>query len=118
MSNDAFGSSYQNGPDSVGPSSSSNQQPLPGGTKIKEIQNEVDQLATVMQSNINKVIERGDRMDTLTERSELLTSRANEFRINSRNVRRKYWWENFRFQLIIGTAALAIVILIIYSLSR
>lgn len=96
---------------------SQNQQ-LPGGSKIKELQNDVNQLTSVMQSNINKVLERGDRMDTLNERSELLSSRANEFRISSRNVRRKFWWQNLRFQIIIGIVALTIVIVIIYSISK
>lgn len=108
------GGSYQN---SNGPSSSSDQR-LPGGAKIKELQNDVNQLTSVMQTNINKVLERGDRMDTLNERSELLSSRANEFRINSRNIRRKFWWQNFRFQLIIGAVVLSLIIVIIYSVSR
>jgi hypothetical protein len=43
----------------------------------------------VMQTNIKKVLERGDKMDTLNERSESLTSRANEFQINSRSILRK-----------------------------
>lgn len=94
------------------------QQQLPGGSKIKELQNDVNQITSVMQSNINKVLERGDRMDTLNERSELLSSRANEFRISSRNIRRKFWWQNFRFQMVIGVVILAVIIVIIYSLSK
>lgn len=106
--------SYQN---SDGPSSGQTQ-PLPGGAKIQELQKDVNQLTSVMQSNINKVMERGDRMDTLNERSELLSSRANEFRINARNVRRKFWWQNLRFQILIGIVILAIIIIIIYSVSK
>lgn len=45
------------------------------------------------------------------------SSRATEFRISSRNVRRKFWWQNFRFQMIIGMVAIAIIIVIIYSVS-
>ena len=103
--------SYQGG---EGPS---NQQ-LPGGTKIKELQNDVNQITSVMQSNITKVLERENRMDTLNERSELLSSRANEFRISSRNIRRKFWWQNFRFQLVIGAVLMAIIIVIIVSISK
>lgn len=91
-----------------------NQQPLPGGSKIKELQNDVDQLTDVMKTNINKVLERGDTMETLNERSGLLTSRANEFRINSRTIRRKLWWQNLRFQIIIGAVLLTLVVIIIY----
>lgn len=109
MDPEAAQGSYQN---NGGP----NQQ-LPGGGKIKELQNDVNQLTSVMQTNINKVLERGGRMDTLNERSELLSSRANEFRISSRNIRRKFWWENLRFQLVVGTVALAVVVVVIYLIS-
>lgn len=108
------GSSYQHG----GEGSQAQGQQLPGGAKIKELQDDVNQLTSVMQTNINKVLERGDRMDTLNERSELLSSRANEFRINSRNISRKFWWQNFRFQLTIGVVVLALIVIIIYSISK
>lgn len=116
-------SSYQNGSDRIGQAPYNGQDPdqqqaLPGGAKIQELQKDVNQLTSVMQSNINKVMERGDRMDTLNERSDLLSSRANEFRINSRNIRRKFWWQNLRFQILIGAVLLAIVIIIIYSIAK
>ena len=111
------GASYQN-PDGPSSSAAADQQRLPGGSKIKELQNDVNQLTSVMQTNINKVLERGDRMDTLNERSELLSSRANEFRINSRNIRRKFWWHNLRFQILIGAVVLSLIIIIIYSIAR
>lgn len=104
------GSSYQHGttPD----------QSLPGNHKIKDLQNDVDEITNVMKTNINKVLERGDRVDILNERSDLLSSRANEFRINSRAIRRKFWWQNFRIQLFIGTAVSIVLILIIYYASK
>lgn len=105
--------SYQNG-DAPG----GGQQELPGGSKIRELQDDVNQLTNVMQSNIIKVIERGDRMETLNERSELLNSRAYEFRINSRTIKRKFWWQNMRFKLVIGFVVLAVLALIIYSIAK
>lgn len=110
MDVEAGNSSYQNG------DATNNQ--LPGGTKIKELQNDVNQLTSVMQSNINKVLERGDRMDTLNERSELLSSRANEFRINSRQLKRKFWWQNLRSRIIIGIVIAIITAIIIYSIAK
>ena len=109
------GGSYQHGD---GPLAAGDAEQLPGGEKIKELQNDVNQLTSVMQTNINKVLERGDRMDTLNERSELLSSRANEFRINSRTIRRKFWWQNLRFQIVIGLVILSVIIVVIYSLAH
>lgn len=103
------GSSYQNS----GPN-----QNLSGDSKIKELQDDVNEITNVMKTNINKVLERGDRVEALNERSELLSSHANEFRINSRNIRKKFWWENFRLKMIMGLIFLAIVGLILYFTLR
>lgn len=108
-----LGPSYQAGD---GTPSGTGQQPLPGQSKLKELQSDVNQLTSVMQSNINKVLERGDRMDTLNERSELLSNRANEFRINARNVRRKFWWQNVRFQLLLAVVIITFVVILIYAI--
>lgn len=105
------GNSYQQG---SGPSVQRQNSTLPGDEKIKELRNDVNEITEVMKTNINKVIERGDRVETLNERSELLSSRANEFRINSRNIRRKFWWENFRLQAAMGIILLVIIALILY----
>lgn len=110
MDVEAGGESYQNG--SV--RSNSDQKNLPGDNKIKELQKDVHEITEVMKTNINKVIERGDRVDMLNERSELLSSRANEFRINSRSIRRKFWWENFRLQAALGISLLVIITLSVY----
>lgn len=106
------GDSYQQGPGRA------NSNYLPGDRKIKELQNDVSEITEVMKNNINKVIERGDRVETLNERSELLNSRANEFRINSRSIRRKFWWENFKLQAAIGIIVLVVIALILYYLLK
>lgn len=101
------GSSYQN-------SNNRMSAQFPGDHKIKELQSDVDEITNVMKSNINKVLERGDRVDALNERSELLSSHANEFRINSRNVRKKLWWDDFRMRILVGTVFLLILTIVLY----
>lgn len=59
------GESYQN-------SNSQNQQ-VPGGSKIKEIRNDLNQLTNIVSDSINKVMIRSERLDALNERSELLS---------------------------------------------
>lgn len=107
---------YQAGDGPQPPDQRAQQQPLPGQSKIQELQSDVKQLTSVMQSNIKQVMIRGDRMDTLNERSELLSNRANEFRISSRSLRRKYWWQNLRFQLLLGIIIIVIIVIIGYMI--
>lgn len=41
----------------------------PRNDKIKHVQNQVDEVIDVMQENITKVIERGERLDELQDKS-------------------------------------------------
>ena len=42
----------------------------PRNDKIKHVQNQVDEVIDVMQENITKVIERGERLDELQDKSD------------------------------------------------
>ena len=46
----------------------------PRNDKIKHVQNQVDEVIDVMQENITKVIERGERLDELQDKSGTDTS--------------------------------------------
>ncbi|MEE6522743.1 hypothetical protein FKM82_021368, partial [Ascaphus truei] len=45
-----------------------------------------------MQENITKVIERGERLDELQDKSESLSDNATAFSSRSRQLRRQMWW--------------------------
>jgi len=86
--------------------------------KIQNLQEHVDEVSNIMQQNIDKIMQRGSNLDYLEDRSEVLSSNANEFRIGARRVSRKMWWQNMRINIIIGTVILVIVIIIIVAATR
>ncbi|XP_059989244.1 vesicle-associated membrane protein 4 isoform X3 [Lagenorhynchus albirostris] len=64
----------------------------PRNEKIKHVQNQVDEVIDVMQENITKVIERGERLDELQDKSESLSDNATAFSNRSKQLRRQMWW--------------------------
>ena len=66
-----------------------------------------------MQDNINRILERGDRLDDLEERSDNLNVNADHFRRGTTQVRRRMWWQNCKMKLIIVLILAAIIIIII-----
>lgn len=66
-----------------------------------------------MQQNIDKIMQRGSNLDHLEDRSEILSSNANEFRIGARRVSRKMWLQNMKMKIIIASIIIAIIIIII-----
>ncbi len=59
--------------------------------------------------NIEKVLKRGETLDDLTERSELLSKGSNLFRRNATKLRLNLWWKNVK----IWVCCLLIVLVIL-----
>ena len=43
--------------------------PVPNNSKAAQVKNEVDEVVGIMQGNIHKVIERGEQLDTLQNKT-------------------------------------------------
>uniref|UniRef100_H0XZJ6 V-SNARE coiled-coil homology domain-containing protein n=1 Tax=Otolemur garnettii TaxID=30611 RepID=H0XZJ6_OTOGA len=89
----------------------------PRNDKIKHVQNQVDEVIDVMQENITKVIERGERLDELQDKSESLSDNATAFSNRSKQLRRQMWWRGCKIKaimaLVAGILLLVIIILIV-----
>merc|ERR1719204_669083 len=63
--------------------------------KIENIHNTVKEIEQNLYININKILERGERIDLLVEKSQNLDSQANMFMRNAGTLR-KSWWKRKR----------------------
>ncbi|KAK2155203.1 hypothetical protein LSH36_246g02054 [Paralvinella palmiformis] len=61
--------------------------------KLSRLQNQVDEVIDVMQDNIGRVIDRGECLEDLQDKSEDLSSNADTFRIRAKGLRNKMWWK-------------------------
>ncbi|XP_003387304.1 PREDICTED: vesicle-associated membrane protein 4-like [Amphimedon queenslandica] len=80
--------------------------------KIRQVQNQVTGVISTMKDNITKVLERGDKLEDLEEKSGELAESASQFRVSSRRLERKMWWKNCKLKLILG-GIVGIILLII-----
>ncbi|XP_059157693.1 vesicle-associated membrane protein 4-like [Physella acuta] len=80
--------------------------------KINKLQGQVEDVVDIMKSNVNKVIERGDRLEDLQDKSESLSSHSDMFRTRAKNLHKNMWWKNCRMRIILA-AVLALIITII-----
>ncbi|XP_071321524.1 vesicle-associated membrane protein 8 isoform X2 [Trachinotus anak] len=92
----------------------SSQSPASGSSsKLDTVQGQVNEVKVILKDNINKVLERGDRLDDLIGKTDDLQASADSFQRTSTRVARKYWWKNIKLMIIIGIVVLIIIILII-----
>jgi len=84
--------------------------------KINNIKAEIDDAKQVMVKNIDKVLERGERIEVLVDKTEELHSQSMSFKTKSTKLKRKMWWQNAKMCCIlicIVTVIIAAIVLII-----
>lgn len=84
-----------------------------GGDQISTLQSQVEEVKGVMTQNIEKVLERGERLEELMEKTTELESNAATFKKTSRQVQRKMWWKNTRWTIILAVVAILVIGIII-----
>ena len=84
-------------------------------TKIQDTQAQVQDVIGVMQSNVERVIQRGDNLDDLSRRADSMQMSAHEFQAQGSAIRKKMWWKNMKMMIAIGVAVAVIVLIIVLS---
>ncbi|PVU95978.1 hypothetical protein BB561_001472 [Smittium simulii] len=84
-----------------------------GSSKARNVQQEVDEVVGIMQQNINKVMEREERLDTLQTKTEELNEGARQFRRGATQVRKKMWWRDMKLKIIIAVIIIILLVVII-----
>ena len=77
---------------------------------IGNVQNEIENVRGIMTENIERVLERGERIDLLVDKTDRLGGNAHDFRVRSRGLRRKMWWKNVKLMALL----ILVVIFLIY----
>lgn len=67
-----------------------------------------------MRDNINKVSERGARLDSLQDKTDNLAVSAQGFRRGANRVRKQMWWKDMKMRIciIVGIIILLVIIIV------
>lgn len=100
-------------------SSGPNPSGAPGGSsKTAAIQAQIDDTVGIMRENITKVAERGERLDSLQDKTDNLAVSAQGFRRGANRVRKNMWWKEMKMRIIIGVGVVILLIIIIVPIVR
>jgi len=89
-----------------------------GNAKTAAIQAQIDDTVGIMRENITKVAERGERLDSLQDKTDNLAISAQGFRRGANKVRKNMWWKDMKMRIIIGAAVAIIIIIIVVSIVK
>jgi vesicle-associated membrane protein 4 len=82
-------------------------------TKLTRLQGQVKDVIDDMKINIEKVVDRGNNLNDLNDRSEQLGAAGDLFSKRSRNLRKSMWLRTCRARMYLGITLSVIFILII-----
>ena len=68
--------------------------------KISSLQDEVNQVKDIMVANIDVIMERGEKLDLLVDKTENLSANSVTFRTTSRNLQRAMWYVSKIYMLV------------------
>ncbi|XP_006650747.1 vesicle-associated membrane protein 721-like [Oryza brachyantha] len=84
-------------------------------SKLAKVKAQVSEVKGVMMENIEKVLDRGEKIELLVDKTENLRSQAQDFRQAGTQVRRKMWLQNMKIKLIVLGIIIALILIIILS---
>lgn len=80
---------------------------------FKNVQGEIDNVRGIMTENIERVLERGERLDLLVDKTDRLGGSARDFRVRSRGLKRRMWWKNMKLMVMLCFVIVFLVYLLV-----
>lgn len=84
--------------------------------KTRMVRQEVDQVVNIMQGNIERLMERGENLDSLHSKTDNLQAGAMEFRKGAVQVKKRMWWQNAKMNLVIAVVVSALVLILLFGI--
>ncbi|TQD80062.1 hypothetical protein C1H46_034394 [Malus baccata] len=84
-------------------------------SKLAKVKAQVSEVKGVMMENIEKVLDRGEKIELLVDKTENLRSQAQDFRQQGTQMRRKMWLQNMKVKLIVLGILIALILIIVLS---
>lgn len=85
----------------------------PNADRLDRLKGEMSQVRSVMIDNIEKVLERGDRLSLLVEKTSTLQGGSVRFRRQSRRYKNTVWWQNVKLLFLIIICVLIIIYVVL-----
>ncbi|XP_018006511.1 synaptobrevin-1 isoform X2 [Hyalella azteca] len=80
--------------------------------RMQQTQAQVDSVVDIMKANVEKVLERDQKLSALDERADALQQGAAQFEQQAGALKNKMWWKNMKMMIIMGVIGLVVLIII------
>jgi len=88
----------------------------PEDNKTQQAHRTIDEVKVVMMENIEKVIDRGEKMDSLLDKSADLATSSGSFKRSSKRLADELWWSNMKYYAMLAVAALVGLLMLAFMM--
>ncbi|POI34656.1 hypothetical protein CIB84_001593 [Bambusicola thoracicus] len=74
------------------------------------------QVVDIMRVNVDKVLERDQKLSELDDRADALQAGASVFESSAAKLKRKYWWKNCKMMIMMGVICAIVVVVIVNTI--
>ena len=64
--------------------------------RLDQTKNQVNEVMGVMKTNMTKLMERDGALSDLEMRASELNLSSEQFQLNAKKIKRKFWWQNLK----------------------
>lgn len=82
--------------------------------ELARAQTELNQVKDIMVQNVEQILNRGERIELLIDKTDAMAGQATAFRRGARSVRREMWWRNSK---ILALSFIVGLVTVSYSVS-
>jgi len=86
----------------------------PKADKIKGIQSDIKTVQDIMMENIENVLQRGEKLEDVLDKTDKMNANASTFRESSRKLRRVMWWRNVKLNICLCFICLILLVVIFF----
>ncbi|KAG5480232.1 hypothetical protein CUR178_06288 [Leishmania enriettii] len=81
--------------------------------KVKKVKLAVDEVKNLALDNVERVIQRGQRIDDILQATDDLQFQAEGFQRNSRDLRNQLWWSSIKGKIVVA-GAIGFMLMLVY----
>ena len=78
--------------------------------KVAKVQTQVAEVKEIMMQNIEKVPDRGEKLELLVDKTENLRYQADQFQKGGKALRNKMWWQNVKMKLLVALIVSIVIV--------
>uniref|UniRef100_A0A8V0ZT10 Vesicle-associated membrane protein 1 (synaptobrevin 1) n=1 Tax=Gallus gallus TaxID=9031 RepID=A0A8V0ZT10_CHICK len=86
---------------------------LSSNRRLQQTQAQVEEVVDIMRVNVDKVLERDQKLSELDDRADALQAGASVFESSAAKLKRKYWWKNCKMMIMMGVICAIVVVVIV-----